>query len=82
MRPSRGTSQRVPEMSLPHRYLPQGDRKYVEVRVLFVISHQENFTSTWRKLWPESVVECDFEGFDPVAAEHAVNEIASLVKVM
>ncbi|GBL84870.1 hypothetical protein AVEN_93890-1 [Araneus ventricosus] len=29
-------------MSLPHRCLPEDDRKYVEVRVLLVTSRQEN----------------------------------------
>lgn len=28
--------------------------------------------SAWRKLWPECVTECDFEGFDAEAVEEIV----------
>ncbi|GBN09469.1 hypothetical protein AVEN_143097-1 [Araneus ventricosus] len=43
---------------------------------------KRTLTSAWKKLWPESVVECDFEGFETVPVEPAVNEIVSLAKIM
>ncbi|PNF21961.1 hypothetical protein B7P43_G01794 [Cryptotermes secundus] len=43
---------------------------------------EETLTSAWKKLWPQSVFECDFEGFQIVRVEPAVNEIMSLAKIM
>ncbi|PNF30675.1 hypothetical protein B7P43_G06169 [Cryptotermes secundus] len=43
---------------------------------------KRTLTSAWKKLWPESVVECDFEGFEIVPVEPVVNEIVSLAKIM
>ncbi|PNF20183.1 hypothetical protein B7P43_G16984 [Cryptotermes secundus] len=36
---------------------------------------KRTLTSAWKKLWPESVVKCDFEGFEIVPVELVVNEI-------
>ncbi|PNF21897.1 hypothetical protein B7P43_G04399 [Cryptotermes secundus] len=36
---------------------------------------KRTLTSAWKKLWPESVVECDFEGSEIVPVELVVNEI-------
>ncbi|GBO46897.1 hypothetical protein AVEN_191925-1 [Araneus ventricosus] len=44
--------------------------------------HQENSHFAWKKLWPDSAVECDFEGFETVPVEPAVNEIVSAYKIM
>lgn len=38
--------------------------------------------SAWKKLWPEGVVECDFEGFETVPMKPVVNEIVSLATIM
>ncbi|GBO30483.1 hypothetical protein AVEN_198974-1 [Araneus ventricosus] len=38
-------------------------------------------TSDWKKLWPESIVECDLEGFVALHVEPVVNEIVSLAKI-
>ncbi|PNF38634.1 hypothetical protein B7P43_G02310 [Cryptotermes secundus] len=43
---------------------------------------KRTLTSAWKKLWPESVVECDFEGFEIVLVEPVVNEIVALAKTM
>lgn len=43
---------------------------------------KRTLTSAWKKLWPESVVECDFEGFETVPVEPVVNEIVSLATIM
>ncbi|PNF19045.1 hypothetical protein B7P43_G11706 [Cryptotermes secundus] len=43
---------------------------------------KRTLTSAWKKLWPESVAECDFEGFETVPVEPVVNEIVSLIKIM
>ncbi|PNF30455.1 hypothetical protein B7P43_G12495 [Cryptotermes secundus] len=43
---------------------------------------KRTLTSAWKKLWPERVVECDFEGFEIVPVEPVVNEIVSLAKIM
>ncbi|PNF21866.1 hypothetical protein B7P43_G05279 [Cryptotermes secundus] len=43
---------------------------------------KRTLTSAWKKLWPDSVVECDFEGFEIVPVEPVVNEIVSLAKIM
>ncbi|GBN50002.1 hypothetical protein AVEN_109076-1, partial [Araneus ventricosus] len=48
----------------------------------FALLGRRTLTSAWKKLWPESVVECDFEGFETVTEEAAVNEIPSLAKIM
>ncbi|GBM83037.1 hypothetical protein AVEN_238786-1 [Araneus ventricosus] len=39
-------------------------------------------TSAWKKLWPKSDVECDFEESETVSEESVLNEIVSLTKVM
>ncbi|PNF37791.1 hypothetical protein B7P43_G10140 [Cryptotermes secundus] len=39
-------------------------------------------TSAWKKLWPVSIVECAFEGFEIVPVEPVVNETVSLAKIM
>ncbi|GBM41583.1 hypothetical protein AVEN_169181-1 [Araneus ventricosus] len=38
-------------------------------------------TSSWKKLWSENFVECDFEGFVTFSVESVVNEIVSLAKI-
>ena len=38
--------------------------------------------SAWKKLWLDSVVECDFEGFESVPVEPVVDETVSLAKTM
>ncbi|PNF35334.1 hypothetical protein B7P43_G02588 [Cryptotermes secundus] len=43
---------------------------------------KRTLTSAWKKLWPESIVECDFEGFAVVPVEPVVNKIVSLAKIM
>ncbi|PNF32747.1 hypothetical protein B7P43_G11578 [Cryptotermes secundus] len=43
---------------------------------------KRTLTSAWKKLWLESVVECDFKGFEIVPVEPVVNEIVSLAKIM
>ncbi|PNF40924.1 hypothetical protein B7P43_G14973 [Cryptotermes secundus] len=43
---------------------------------------KRTLTSAWKKLWLESVIECDFEGFEMVPVEPVVNEIVSLAKIM
>ncbi|PNF27366.1 hypothetical protein B7P43_G01189 [Cryptotermes secundus] len=43
---------------------------------------KRTLTSAWKKLWLESIVECDFEGFEIVPVEPVVNEIVSLAKIM
>ncbi|GBL74195.1 hypothetical protein AVEN_231072-1 [Araneus ventricosus] len=69
-------SQRVLEISLPHRCLPQDNRKYVGSVT------KRTIISAWKSLWPETFVECDFEGFETVPVKPAVNEIVSLAKIM
>ncbi|GBL94413.1 hypothetical protein AVEN_7381-1 [Araneus ventricosus] len=39
-------------------------------------------TSTWENFWPESVVECDFEGFEILRVELVGNENVSLAMAM
>ncbi|GBN93495.1 hypothetical protein AVEN_31589-1 [Araneus ventricosus] len=39
-------------------------------------------TSAWKKLWPDRIVECDFEEFETKPTEPVVNEIVSLAKIM
>ncbi|GBL88829.1 hypothetical protein AVEN_158945-1 [Araneus ventricosus] len=51
-------SQRILEISLPHRSLSQNDRKYMGRGYL---------TSAWKKFWQESVVECDIEESETVS---------------
>ncbi|GBN81253.1 hypothetical protein AVEN_64565-1 [Araneus ventricosus] len=53
------------------------DRKYTWEAVT-----KGTLTSAWKKLWPESVVECDFEGFETVLVKPLINEIVSLAKIM
>lgn len=43
---------------------------------------KRTLTSAWKKLWPESVVECGFEGFETVPVEPVVNEIVYLATIM
>ncbi|PNF38060.1 hypothetical protein B7P43_G00349 [Cryptotermes secundus] len=43
---------------------------------------QSTLTSAWKTFWPESVVECDFEGFEIVPVEPVVNEIVSLAQII
>ncbi|GBM62777.1 hypothetical protein AVEN_41506-1 [Araneus ventricosus] len=43
---------------------------------------KRTLTSVWKKLWPESVRECGFEGFGSVPVEPEVNKIKSLSKIM
>ncbi|GBM08339.1 hypothetical protein AVEN_108346-1 [Araneus ventricosus] len=43
---------------------------------------KRTLTSAWKKLWPKSVVECDFEGFEPVPVKPVVNEVVSLAKIL
>ncbi|GBL98462.1 hypothetical protein AVEN_111595-1 [Araneus ventricosus] len=43
---------------------------------------KRTLTSVWKKLWPESVVECDFEGFETIPVKLVVNEIVSLTKIV
>ncbi|GBN27224.1 hypothetical protein AVEN_130566-1 [Araneus ventricosus] len=39
-------------------------------------------TSAWKKLWPESVSECDIKEYETVFLESTVNEIVSLAKII
>ncbi|GBM50571.1 hypothetical protein AVEN_266788-1 [Araneus ventricosus] len=39
-------------------------------------------TSVWKRLWPESFVECDFERFETVFVKPVVNEIMCLDNIM
>ncbi|GBM14209.1 hypothetical protein AVEN_167296-1 [Araneus ventricosus] len=48
-------SQRILEISLPHRFLPQNDGKCMGR------GNQENPHFCLEEGWPESVVECDIE---------------------
>ncbi|GBN05021.1 hypothetical protein AVEN_164098-1 [Araneus ventricosus] len=38
--------------------------------------------SAWKKLYPESVAECNFEGFETVPVDSVVNDIVSFAKIM
>ena len=38
--------------------------------------------SAWKNLWPDSVGECNFEGFETLPVESVVNEIVSLATIM
>ncbi|GBL92145.1 hypothetical protein AVEN_91494-1 [Araneus ventricosus] len=44
--------------------------------------NKTTFTSTWNKLWLESIVECDFERFEAVSVKPVVKEIVSLAKIL
>ncbi|GBM40386.1 hypothetical protein AVEN_106132-1 [Araneus ventricosus] len=48
-------SQRILEISIRHRFLPQNERKCMGR------GFQENPHFCWKKLWSETVVECDIE---------------------
>ncbi|GBL78699.1 hypothetical protein AVEN_65264-1 [Araneus ventricosus] len=48
-------SQRILKISLPHRFLP----KMIENAWEWVT--KRTLTSAWKKLWSESVAECDIE---------------------
>ncbi|GBN78387.1 hypothetical protein AVEN_43396-1 [Araneus ventricosus] len=69
-------SQRVEEISVPHRCLSRDDRKYLGRDT------KRTLSSAWKKLWPDNVVECDFQGFETISLEPVVDEIVSLVKIM
>ncbi|PNF34534.1 hypothetical protein B7P43_G10746 [Cryptotermes secundus] len=43
---------------------------------------KRTLTSAWKKLWPESIVEHDFEGYEIAPVEPVVNKIVSLAKIM
>ncbi|GBO13279.1 hypothetical protein AVEN_111419-1 [Araneus ventricosus] len=62
-------SQRVLEISLPHRFLSQNDRKCME-------RDRRSLTSAWKKIRPVSF-ECDIKESDTVSVEPIVNEIVS-----
>ncbi|GBL86220.1 hypothetical protein AVEN_121578-1 [Araneus ventricosus] len=42
---------------------------------------KKTLTSAWKNLWKESIVECNFEGFETVLVEPAVSDIVSLSKI-
>ncbi|GBM99854.1 hypothetical protein AVEN_204383-1 [Araneus ventricosus] len=44
-------------------------------------STKRTLTSAWKKLWPESVVECAIEESETVLVEPILNEIVSLAKI-
>ncbi|GBM08269.1 Tigger transposable element-derived protein 1 [Araneus ventricosus] len=43
---------------------------------------KRTLTSAWKKLWPESVVECEFEEPETVPVDPVVYEIVSLAKIV
>ncbi|GBM23922.1 hypothetical protein AVEN_52125-1 [Araneus ventricosus] len=53
-------SQRILEISLSNRFLPQNDQNAWEGVT------KRTLTFAWKKLWPESVIECDIEESETV----------------
>ncbi|GBN24260.1 hypothetical protein AVEN_224087-1 [Araneus ventricosus] len=43
---------------------------------------KKTVTSAWKNLWKDSIVECNFEGFETVLVEPAVSNIVSFAKIM
>lgn len=43
---------------------------------------QRTLISAWKELWPESVIECDFEGQEADTAETVIQEIVYLANIM
>ncbi|GBM66280.1 hypothetical protein AVEN_235783-1 [Araneus ventricosus] len=61
-------SQRILEISLPHRFLPQNDRKCMGR------GYQQDPHFAWKKLWSVSAVECDIEESETVPRGALVGE--------
>ena len=43
---------------------------------------KRNLISAWKKLWPESVAECEVAGFEEVFEDPVINEIVSVSKIL